>query len=100
MVTVAKDPWVPVTEVGLSVMEAGCGCGRSVTCPETLVPFQVAVIVTSVLCATLLVGIGTEAETLPAGMVTGDGGVAAGESLARVTIAPPAGAWPFNMMMS
>lgn len=100
IVTVAKDPCVPVTEVGLSAMEAGCGCGSSVTCPETLVRFQVAVIVTSVFCATLLVGSGREAETLPAGIVTGEGGVAEGESLARVTIAPPAGAWPFSMMMS
>jgi hypothetical protein len=62
IVTVAKEPCVPVTDVGLSAIVAGCGCGSKVTCPETLAPFQVAVTVTTVFCATLAVDSGRETE--------------------------------------
>lgn len=78
--------------VGKSVSDVGVGAGITVTCDCTLPPFQLAVIVTSVLVVTLLVGIANEAEGLPAGTVTVVGGRTAGELLDRLTAAPAAGA--------
>src|SRR5262249_60845387 len=68
-------------------------------CACTFVPCHVAVIVTGVLTATLAVGIVKGAEKLPPGTVTMAGGDAAGELLDSVTMAPPGGAWPFNITL-
>ena len=92
-------PPSPITEVGVSVSDAGGGRGVSVICDCTLTPCQLAVIVTGVLVVTLLVGMVKGAEKLPAGTVTVAGGLAAGELLERLTRAPPAGAWPFSITL-
>jgi hypothetical protein len=64
------------------------------------VPFQLAVMVASVLTATGFVGIAIAAVLLPAGTVAEAGGLTAGESLDRFRTAPPAGAWPVNTTFS
>ena len=46
---------------------------------------------------TALVGIGNEAEKLPASTITEEGGLTDGELLERLTKAPPAGACPLSM---
>jgi hypothetical protein len=50
-----------------------------------------------VFAATLLDGIGNEAEKSPAATSTDAGGLTDGELLASVTTAPPAGAWPLSI---
>lgn len=92
MVTIAKELPVPVIEVGLSVSDAGGGCGVSVTCDCALAPFQVAVIVTGVFVATALDGMANEMEALPGRTVTGEIALTAGELLEMLTTAPPGGA--------
>ena len=52
-----------------------------------------------VFAVTLLVGIGNEAEKLPAATVTEAGGLTTGELLDRLTMAPPAGACPLSITM-
>ena len=86
------EPLAPVVVVGKSVSEVGFGAGITVTCDCTLLPFQLAVIVTGVLAVTSLVGIATEADELPADTLTVAGGLTAGELLDRLTTAPAAGA--------
>src|SRR5882672_1685460 len=92
-------PESPTTAVGFSVNVAGGCCGVSVIWLCTVVPFQLPVIVTSVVAVTPLVGIVNGAEKDPAGTSTVAGGLAAGELLDRLTSAPPAGAWPFSMTL-
>jgi len=101
MVTVANEPPLcPTVEVGDSVSDAGCGCGRSVTCPCALTPFQLAVSVAVVGAATAFVGSGNETEKSPGATVTVAGALSAGESLDKRTTAPPAGAWPSSITMA
>ena len=103
MVTVpSTEPGPPPTAVvGKSVSDVGAAPGVTVICDCTGVLASggngVAVMVTSVFAATLDVGTVNEVEKLPAGTVTVDGGVTAGELLERLTVAPPAGAWPFSI---
>jgi len=98
MVTVAKEaPPAPTVEVGDSVNEVGGGCDVSVTCDVALALFQVAVTVTVVAVATALVVSGNEAEKSPGSTVTVAGGFTARELLDRLTMAPPAGAWPLSI---
>src|SRR5205809_4795361 len=52
--------------------------------------------VAMVTCVTVLVVTGAETKKAPAGAVTVAGGTAAGESLERLTTAPPGGAAPFR----
>ena len=86
------EPLAPVVVAGKSVSDVGFGAGITVTCDCTLLPFQLAVIVTGVLVVTSLVGMANEAEGLPAATVTVAGGFTAGELLDRLTTAPAAGA--------
>ena len=72
--------------------DVGTGPGIKMTCDCVITPFQFAVIVTGVFVVTLLVGMEKGAEKLPGAMLTSAGGLAAGESLERLTNAPPAGA--------
>src|ERR1051326_6740056 len=99
-VTTANEPLCPLVEVGLSVIAAGCACGRTVSCDCGLPPFQLAVSVARVLAATWLVWIVVLTDELPAGTVTSAGACAAGESLLRETTAPPAGACPFSITIA
>jgi len=85
----------PITVAGSSVSDTGTGPGITVIGDCTVTPFQLAERVTGVFVVTLLVGTLNEAEKLPGGTVTVDGGLAAGELLERFTTAPPGGAWPF-----
>jgi hypothetical protein len=57
------------------------------------------VTVAVVFAVTPLVGMGNEAEKLPGATVTDVGGLTIGESLERLTMAPPAGACPLNITM-
>ena len=66
----------------------------------TLTPCHVAVILAVVFAVTGLVGRPNETEALPGCTVTAAGGLAAEESLDRLTTAPPAGAWPFSMTIA
>lgn len=91
---------LPVTVVWLSVSESGGCAGVSVTCAWSVVPPCVAVIVTSVFAVTALVGRPIERDGDPAATVTVAGGLAAGESLARFTMRPPSGAFPFNITIN
>src|SRR5580765_8623171 len=100
MVTVANDPPAPVTEAGLSAIEAGCPWGTSMSGDCTLSPFQLALMLASVLAATWFVGTVTVTDELPAAMVASAGGIAEAESLVRLTTAPPAGAWPLSITMA
>src|SRR5689334_3658361 len=100
MVTVANEPFDPVTEAGLKAIEAGWPCGVSISCDCTLVPFQPALIFASVFAATALVANPTETDELPAGTVASAGGIAEAESLVRSTTAPPAGAWPLSITIA
>src|SRR5476649_588811 len=102
MVTVpSTEPGPPPTVVlGNSVSDVGTGPGNTVNCDCTVTPFQLAEIVTSVFAVTLLVGTGNEAEKLPAGTVTNEGRVSAGELLERLATAPPAGASPFSIRIA
>src|SRR5919205_4310777 len=52
-----------------------------------------------VFAVTPFVGMGNEAEKLPASIVTVAGGVTSGELLERLTTAPPAGACPLSITM-
>ena len=54
----------------------------------------------SVFAETGFVGIETETDELPAGMVASAGGIAEGESLLKSTTAPPAGAWPLSITIA
>jgi hypothetical protein len=101
MLTVANEPplW-PTVDVGDSVNDAGCGCGRTVTWPCALTPFQLAVSVAVVGAATALVGSGNETEKSPGATVTVDGGLTAAESLDKRTTDPPAGAWPLSITIA
>lgn len=92
MVTVANEPLCPLTAAGLKAIEAGCACGKMVSCDCALTPFQPAVIVARVFAVTEFVWTGTLTDELPAGTVAKAGTCAAGELLARSTTAPPAGA--------
>ena len=98
MVTIAVEPPAPVTVAGLKLMEAGWPCGVTVICDWTFVPFQPAVMVASVFAATVFVGTATATDVSPAAMFAIAGGMAADELLVRLIAAPPAGAWPFNVM--
>ena len=101
MVTVPKElPPEPIIEVGFSVSDVGGCCGVNVSCAWVLTPFQLAVIVTVVFVVTALVGIGSETEKLPGATNADDGGLTAGELLERLTRAPLAGAWPFNITIA
>jgi hypothetical protein len=86
------EPLAPVVVAGKSVSEVGFGEGATVSSVWTLLPFQLAVMVTGVLVATSLVGMEKEADGLPAATVTVAGGLAAGELLDKLTTAPAAGA--------
>jgi len=55
------------------------------------------VTVALVFAATAFVGIGNEAEKLPASTTTDAGGLTDGELLVSVTTAPPAGACPLSI---
>src|SRR5205807_1327410 len=99
-VTVPKEPDAPVVTLGLSVSDAGGCCGVSVVCPWTDAPFQLAVMVTTVLVVTALVGIRIETEASPAATVAVAGGLAAGELLDKLATAPPAGASPLSITMA
>lgn len=94
---VPLDPVVLVVTVGLSVSDVGASCGVSVTCACSALPFRLALIVTSVFAVTALVGRLIEADGLPAATVAVAGGLAAGESLVRLTASPPGGACPLNI---
>jgi len=101
MLTVANElPLWPTVEVGERDTEAGGGCGRSVSVVCAVPPFQLAVTVAAVGAATVLVGTGKKVEKEPAGTVTVAGGLTAGESLDRLTTAPPAGAWPLSITVA
>src|SRR2546426_850148 len=99
MVTVAKEPPVPVTVVGLSVRVAGGGTGVKVIWDCALAPFQVAVIV-----AVSVTGVGEITcpacimnciqAMLPCIVTVGGTGNAAGFELVRAMAAPLAGAAP------
>lgn len=91
---------VPLKVVGVSVSESGGCAGVSVTCAWSVVLFSVALIVTSVLAVTALVGMFTETDTSPAATVAVAGGLASGESLASCTVSPPVGACPFSITIS
>jgi hypothetical protein len=101
METVAKElPDCPTVEVGLSVSDVGGCCGVNVTCDCVLTPFQVAVSVAVVFDVTLLVGMESETEALPGATFANAGGCATWELLERLTLAPPAGAWPFSITIA
>ena len=100
MVTVANEPAEPLTEAGLSEIDAGWPCGVRVSCDCTLAPFQLAVMLARVFAATMFVGIPTETDAFPAGTVARAGGIADAESLERSTTAPPAGAWPLSITIA
>jgi hypothetical protein len=98
IVTLPKElPPVPTVEVGFSVSDVGAGCGVSVTCACVLRPFQLAVTVAVVFALTLFVWSGNDTEKLPGLTKTEGGGLTAGESLERVTVAPPGGACPVSI---
>src|ERR1051326_416881 len=44
--TVANEPFCPLVDAGLSVIDAGCACGSTVSCDCAFTPFQLAVSVT------------------------------------------------------
>src|SRR5262249_4880752 len=100
MVTTANEPVVPETVAGLRAIDSGWFCGAMLSCEFTLLPFHVAVILASVLVETAFVGIGTDTVELPAWTVATAGTIAAGESPARFTDAPPEGACPFNVIIA
>ena len=87
----------PIVVAGKSVSDVGAAPGITVIGDWTVTPFQLAEIVTGVLAVTLLVATVNGAEKLPAGTITVDGTLAAGELLERLTTAPPGGAWPFSI---
>src|SRR5439155_8239121 len=92
-----EEPAVPVVVVGSRVSVSG-GCPAvSVSCDRTLIPFQVAVTVAVVGAVTALVWTLNETDASPAAAVTVAGTFTAGESLDRLTTAPPAGATPLSM---
>lgn len=99
-VTIPNEPDVPVADVGLREMEAGCPCGVSVTCVCTLWPLYVPVTVTGVLAETLLVGIWKTMEGLPAATVSTAGTCTAGELLVKLMAAPLCGATPLSMAIA
>lgn len=91
--TVANElPLWPTVDVGFSVIDAGGGCGVSVTCAWTVRPFQLAVTVAVVLAVTVFVCSGNDVDMLPGLTKIDGGGLTAGESLERATVAPPRGA--------
>src|SRR5439155_5477363 len=93
IVTRPNEPTpVPTVDVGLSVSDAGVGCGGRVTLPCTLTPFQVAVNVAVVFAATRLDGSENDVEKLSGFTKTDAGGMTAAESLESITVAPPGGA--------
>jgi len=87
----------PIVVAGNSVSDVGAAPGITVIGDCTVTPFQLAEIVTGVLVVTLLVATVNGVEKLPAGTITVDGTLTAGELLERLTTAPPGGAWPFSM---
>src|SRR6266851_3168983 len=92
----------PIVVAGKSVSDVGAAPGITVIGDWTVTPFHVAEIVTGVLVVTLLVDTVNGAEKLPGGTITvgGDGTLAAGELLERLTTAPPGGAWPFSITIA
>src|SRR5712691_4377529 len=100
-VTVPKElPPKPIVEVGFNVSDVGGCCGVSVSCAWVLTPFQLAMIVAVVFVVTAFVWIGNETEKLPGATNADEGGLTAGELLERLTKAPLAGAWPFNITIA
>src|SRR5438105_9730843 len=93
-------PPVPTVAVGSSVSDVGDGCGVAVTWAWVLAPFHAAVTVAVVFAVTLLVCSGNDTEKSPGFTNTDAGGVTAGELLASVTAAPPAGAWPVSITIA
>ena len=98
-VTRPNDPDVLEVVVGSRVSDVGRGCGVKVVVAWVDTPRHVAVIVTGVSVATMLVGIEKASDATPAGTVTVAGGRTAGFELDRLTTAPPGGACPFNITM-
>ena len=94
--TVPLAPSCPVVADRSSVSDVGGCWGYRVSGEVTVVPFQLAEIVTVVVCDTSLVGIVTGVENAPAATSIVAGGCATGESLDRLTVAPPGGTRPVN----
>jgi hypothetical protein len=93
-----EEPAVPVTEVGVSVTDAGGTGGVKVSWPWTVLAFQLAVMVARVSAATELVVTLNDTDRLPGATVTVGGTPTEFELLTRLTTAPPAGAVPLSMI--
>src|SRR4051812_8967854 len=86
----------PIREIGSILSVSGARGGATVSVACLLAPPAVTVTVAAVACVTADVATGIDAAPEPSGTVKAAGTLAAGLSLERFSVSPPAGAGPFR----